>query len=205
MQCKPEARDDSLRRAVITGVALAVTALWTAPVQANEFAASIQRYFDEHVRPWLQEAVVVDAVRAQNAETAGLSQEQIDALDKKWRAESKAGGGELVDKVLSRDLSAFLKKKKEESGGFITEAFVMDARGLNVGQSDVTSDYWQGDEDKWQKTYPAGKDAVFVDDIEFDESSSMFQSQISATVVDPQSGEPIGAITVGINMDKLME
>jgi hypothetical protein len=45
----------------------------------------------------------------------------------------------------------------------ITEMFVMDAKGLNVGQSDVTSDYWQGDEAKWQKTYGAGPGVVFVD------------------------------------------
>jgi hypothetical protein len=33
-----------------------------------------------------------------------------------------------------------------------------------VGQSDVTSDYWQGDEGKWQKTFGTGDaNAIFVD------------------------------------------
>lgn len=79
----------------------------------------------------------------------------------------------------------------------------MDAKGLNVGQSDVTSDYMQGDEDKWQKTYPVGPDAVFIDEVEFDDSSGQFQSQANATVTDPATGQAIGAITLGINVEKL--
>ena len=35
-----------------------------------------------------------------------------------------------------------------------------DNKGLNVGQSDVTSDYWQGDEAKWKKSYKMGAGAV---------------------------------------------
>jgi hypothetical protein len=79
----------------------------------------------------------------------------------------------------------------------------MDAKGLNVGQSDVTSDYWQGDEAKWQKTYGAGSGVVFVDGVEEDESTQALQSQASVTISDPETGEPIGAITVGINLDML--
>jgi uncharacterized phage infection (PIP) family protein YhgE len=37
---------------------------------------------------------------------------------------------------------------------------VKDNKGLNVGQSDVTSDYWQGDEAKWKKSYKMGAGAV---------------------------------------------
>ena len=87
----------------------------------------------------------------------------------------------------------------------VTEIFVMDNKGLNVGQSDVTSDYWQGDEAKWQKTFLAGADAVFIDAVEFDESTQTFQSQLSLPVVDPQSGDVIGAVTIGVNVDTLLQ
>jgi len=79
----------------------------------------------------------------------------------------------------------------------------MDFKGLNVGQSAVTSDYMQGDEAKWQKTYQAGADALFIDEVEFDDSTQSFQTQMSATVVDPATGEAIGAITIGVNVEKL--
>jgi len=61
----------------------------------------------------------------------------------------------------------------------------------------------QGDEAKWQKTYQAGPDAVFIDEVEFDDSTQSFQTQLSATVVDPATGEAIDAITIGVNVEKL--
>lgn len=170
---------------------------------ANDFADQITTVLNGQVKSWISDPVVVEAVKAQNAETGGLSEADIDTLDKQWRAEAEAGSGPLIDKVLANKLSAFLKEKKEASGGLFSEIFVMDAKGLNVGQSDVTSDYMQGDEDKWQKTYPVGPDAVFIDEVEFDDSSGQFQSQANVTVTDPATGQAIGAITLGINVEKL--
>jgi hypothetical protein len=102
---------------------------------------------------------------------------------------------------MGRELSAYLKEKVAASGGRITEVFVMDALGLNVAASNVTSDYWQGDEDKYAKTYNMGSGAVFVDEVEFDESSQTYQGQISISLTDPASGEVVGAMTIGLNAE----
>lgn len=146
---------------------------------------------------------VVAAVEAQNRKSAGLGQPDIDRLDKQWRSETAANSRPLIDSVLANELSQFLGKVKTDGRGLYTEIFVMDNKGLNVGQSDVTSDYWQGDEAKWQKTYGAGANAILIDDVEFDESSQSFQSQLSLPVVDSGSGEVVGAITIGVNVDLL--
>lgn len=175
----------------------------TTNALANEFESQILDILNNQVSGWLSDPAIVDAIKAQNAEHAGLSDADIDALDKKWRAEAKTGSGELIDGVLAKDISKFLTGKKEGSSGVFSEIFVMDNKGLNVGQSDVTSDYMQGDEGKWQKTYQAGPDAVFVDEVEFDDSSQTFQSQVSKTIVDPADGKAIGAITLGINVENL--
>ena len=116
----------------------------------------------------------------------------------------KKGGGALIDKTLANAASKVLKRLKAAHPDTVTEVFVMDNRGLNVGQSDVTSDYMQGDESKWQKTYAAGAGSIFIDEVEFDESTQKFQSQISATISDPATGKPIGAITVGLNIESLL-
>ena len=79
----------------------------------------------------------------------------------------------------------------------------MDAKGLDVAQSTLTSDYWQGDEAKWSETYPVGPDAVQIGEIEQDESTQVFQSQVSIAVTDPATGEVIGAITVGVDVSML--
>ncbi|MEQ8398187.1 hypothetical protein [Thalassobaculum sp.] len=187
----------------ITAMAAVVMGFTSFGASANDYAPQITKMFNEQVKPWLSDPVVVDAIKAQNTKTASLSDADIDKLDKQWRAEAKGGGGPLVNELLGNALSKFLAGKKAAANGVYSELFVMDAKGLNVGQSDVTSDYMQGDEGKWQKTYPVGPDAMFIDEVEFDESSKAFQSQVSATIVDPATGKPIGAITIGMNVEKL--
>lgn len=190
-------------RKIAGAVATAAVMLIAAPAGANEFEPQIRAFYNSDVKVWLSDPAVVDAVKAQNAEHAGFDDAKVDALDQQWRAEKDSGSGPLIDKVLTNALSQYLQGKKESAGGKITEVFVMDDKGLNVGQSDVTSDYMQGDEAKWQKTYGVGPDAVFVDEVEFDDSTESFQSQVSGTVVDPATGEAIGAITVGVAVENL--
>ena len=151
---------------------------------------------------WLNNSIVIDHVNAQNTRHASMSEADIIALDKKWRAETSASDQPMIKGILANELSAYLSQVKENSAGLYTEIFVMDNKGMNVGQSDATSDYWQGDESKWQKTYPMGADSIHVGDIELDESSQQFQSQVSMPVVD-SSGQVIGAVTVGINVDAM--
>lgn len=170
---------------------------------ANEYEPQMRATFENQIKPWLSNPAVINAIKAQNEKHAGFDAGKIDAMDQQWRAEAKAGGGPLIEEILAQEISKFLHEKKGELGGIVTEMFVMDNKGMNVGQSDVTSDYMQGDEAKWQKTYQAGAEAVFVDEVEFDDSTESFQSQLSATVTDPETGEPIGAITIGINVEEL--
>lgn len=146
---------------------------------------------------------VIAAIREQNKMNAGLKQGDIDALDGQWRSEVETGAGALIARVMGSDVSKYLKSIQNGEAGIITELFIMDNRGLNVAQSEVTSDYWQGDESKFQKSFGAGAGAIFVDEVEFDESTQRFQTQGSFTITDPDSGEPIGAVTVGIDMEMI--
>ena len=175
----------------------------TGLASANEFAPQIKEILDTKLMAWTKEPAVIEAIRKQNQAHAGLDAAKIDELDKDWRAQAKAGGGPLVDDLLNRAASKYLGKMKSGVNGLVSEVFVMDNKGLNVAQSDVTSDYMQGDEAKWKKTYPVGSDAVFIDEVEFDDSSETFQCQVSVTITDPATGKPIGAATFGINIEEL--
>lgn len=179
--------------ALVTGLAFA----------AGPHEAPMTEYAKAKVPAWLNNAVVVTAVKAQNAKHASLTQADIDKLDKDWRAQTKVADKPLINAVLGNELSAYLKKVKADSKGLITEIFVMDDKGLNVGQSDVTSDYWQGDEAKWQKTFKVGPDAIHLGDVEQDESTQRFQSQLSLPVVDPETKQVIGAVTIGLDVENL--
>ena len=169
---------------------------------ASDPVSAMQSFLDEQVATWSQNTVLVEAIVAQNGKTNGYDAGQIDMLDQTWRAEVGTAS-DLVDSVLLNDAADFLRMQVDASGGMITEVFIMDSVGLNVAASSPTSDYWQGDEAKFQKTYPMGADAVHFSEIEFDESSQSYQAQLSLTINDA-SGTPVGAMTVGINADSLM-
>ena len=170
---------------------------------ANEFEPQIREVFEQRLKSWVENPMVIEAIKQQNHENQTMSAAGIDALDKDWQRQVKAGGGPLIEHMLSKEASVLLAKRKAGSNELVTEVFVMDNKGLNVAQSDITSDYMQGDEAKWQETYAKGANVVFIDDIEFDDSTEVFQSQVSATITDPSTGEPIGAVTFGINIEAL--
>jgi sensor histidine kinase regulating citrate/malate metabolism len=75
----------------------------------------------------------------------------------------------------------------------------MDNQGANVCMTNRTSDYWQGDEAKWQKSFEGGKGAIFIDERKYDSSAKAVIVQISVPVMD--GDKAIGAITVGIKVD----
>ena len=168
---------------------------------AADAPPAMRAFVESNVMSWAMSAQVIDAVIEQNAQTAGSSEEQILEWDSAWRSQVGQTDQPLINEVMGRDLSKFLADKVEASGGRITEIFVMDALGLNVAASDVTSDYWQGDEAKYSESYGAGSGAVFVDAVEFDESSQSYQGQISVALSDPATGQVIGAMTIGLNAE----
>ncbi|MCR9386392.1 hypothetical protein [Vibrio metoecus] len=182
---------------------LALLVLVSLPTLANDYQAQLTQYVQTEVKQIAADPMIIDAVKAQNAKNANLTQGDIDQLDKQWRAEVGQSDQPMIQSILGTPASQKLLTIQNASNGKITEVFVMDNKGLNVAQSEVTSDYWQGDEAKWQNTYPKGTGAFDISDIEEDESTQMFQAQVSYTVTDPSSGEAIGAITVGINVDAL--
>lgn len=184
-------------------LSLAITLVCSTLTYANEYAAAMTDHANKVVKPWLATPEIVAAINSQNDANKALTNAEIVNLDKSWRRETNASSQPMIRKAMDNPLSALLKKKQQESNGLYTEIFIMDAYGLNVGQSEVTSDFWQGDEAKWQQTFQKGPDAIHISEVEKDESTLTYQSQLSLPVVDPSTQKVIGAITIGINVDGL--
>jgi hypothetical protein len=103
----------------------------------------------------------------------------------------------VLSSPISKELQKFAQKQPA-----VREAFVMDDQGAVVGETNVTSDYWQGDEKKWTESYKGGKGAAFIDVAQFDASARVVLQQISLPIVD-EGGRVIGAVTWGIVLDKI--
>ncbi|WP_445679755.1 hypothetical protein [Radicibacter daui] len=174
-----------------------------AAAQQNKYDTVIRAFAENTVRQWIADPRIIAALREQNAHNRHITRMAIDTLDAQWRAELTSTSHPLIDTVLAKPASRLLLADEKTTDGLVTEIILMDEHGLNVAQSDVTTDYWQGDEAKWQKSFGAGAGAIFIDRPERDESTQTFQSQLSMTVSDPDTGRAIGAITVGISIERM--
>ena len=182
----------------------AASLLIALPAHANDFTESIQRFFDSDISQWVNDPALVAAITSRNTVTSGYSQAEIDALDMAWRGEVGQANRPTIMPILDNPTSDVLRERVASYGGRVTEIFVMDAVGLNVAASDITSDFWQGDEAKFNETFGRGLGSVHISEIEFDESTQRYQGQISVTIVDPSSGTAVGAMTIGIDAESLM-
>jgi hypothetical protein len=140
--------------------------------------------------------LLVRAVRQQNA--SGLTPDEIERREKAWRATK-----ELTPFKLSLQTSSageFLKSQVQRSTSF-NEAFLTDNQGANVAAYPATSDYMQGDEDKWIDSFNGGRGRVFIGALELDESTNTVAAQVSAPVLD--RGRTIGVLVVGVTINYL--
>lgn len=155
------------------------------------------------LRSVLNNPIVTLSVERQTAARGRLSEREIERLDAQWRKETQDSRKPLIAATLANPLSSYLTRVQAHSLGLYCEIFVMDANGLNVGQSTITSDYWQGDEAKFQNTFPISADAVFVDEAQWHEESRTWRIQISLSLPAPEGGAAIGAATFEINLTEL--
>ena len=189
-------------RVLATLACLAPSTLHAEP-QAPDPKALMTPEFISSVREWLANPIVNLSIHTQNDLRGALPQDEIDALDKQWRAERESEDKPLISATLSAPLSIYLLRVQAMSTGLFTETFVMDANGLNVGQSAITGDYWQGDEAKFQKTFPIAADAVFIDEAEWDEERKIWRAQLNMTIADDKTSKAIGAATIEVNLTEL--
>jgi hypothetical protein len=155
----------------------------------------------EKIKGWVSQAIIVDAVKAQNGQM--LSLDEIKKRDVAWIKVKKAKGNPngLMKQTQNHATGKWLKKKNKENRGKYPEAFLCDNQGANVAVSKLTSDYWQGDEGKWKNAFNGGNGKVFYGDPEFDKSAKSMLVQISVPVND--SGKTIGVLVVGVKFSAL--
>lgn len=155
------------------------------------------------IKSFLKNDIVTVSIDAQNKRLTKLTQAEIDAVDKQWVEEREAADKPLIAATLSNPLSVYLNRIQGRSLGLYAEIFIMDQNGLNVGQSSITKDFWQGDEAKFQKTFQVSKDAIFIDDPEWDDEAKIWRAQVNFTLTDASGATPIGAATVELNLTEL--
>ncbi len=163
---------------------------------AEEVPESIKHLAPNTLANWGENSILVDAVKAHNNKNLSLS--DIKTKDAKWL--NTAGIDDFMQSLMNNAAAKELFRL-EQSKPYFTEVFLMGNKGANVAMTNKTSDYWQGDEAKFTKSYADTLGAIHIGDVEFDQSSQAYLVQVSVPVID--GGKAIGVITIGVNLDEL--
>ncbi len=164
---------------------------WRKQKDVNkERRAKFERQSDHNIRLLevkLQDTVILEALRIANNRYRGISDEQIQALDKTWIT----SGDEIIESMTDFQCNEALKIFQAGYPGF-AEIFITEMNGLNVCVTNKTSDYYQADEEWWIRTIKQGK-SWRQSNLEFDESAGVFAVPLYIPVRDPANGNLLGA------------
>ncbi|MBV6342699.1 ATP-binding protein [Candidatus Magnetobacterium casense] len=129
----------------------------------------------------------------------------IDEKDKEWMQVPKnvitPFMADIINNPLSKSLKYQIEHLKKERGYYIySEVFLTNKYGANVAQTGKTSDYFQADEEWWQR---AKKDGFYIGAAEYDDSSETYALPIGIAITDG-NGNFSGVIKLVFNLKNVI-
>jgi hypothetical protein len=153
---------------------------------------------------WLQTPELVQWLAHYNQAREDLTEPQILALDQQWRSDYQKGNHPGLNALLSPKLMALLERwLANDTHDYITEIIITGRRGMNVAAKPYSSDFWQGDEAKFQQGVVQTNGHWFFDKVLYDSSSQHFQAQISVPI--RANAEVVGVITLGVAIERIIQ
>lgn len=172
-----------------------------SPGFSEEIEGILSRRTSE-LQDFLRNPEILDVVRAANFEHKNMTLNEILGLDKKFRATKDADP--WIRGFMTNACAQHLIRYQKDHPGY-AELFITDAKGLNVGQTNRTSDYYQADEDWWLRAYENGAGKAYHGDIEFDESSQSQAVSIYAPIMDGDPSKAIGVAKAVLDIAQIKE
>ena len=145
----------------------------------------------KYLQQLAQNPVVVKAVVAQNG--IELPSDVIEKRDTEWKASKELTP--FKEQLIESEAGQLFKNHVEDSSS-ILEIFLTDKRGANVAAYPPTSDYWQGDEEKWIIPFKSGEN--YFGPAAFDDSTAMTTIQVSIPI--KEAGNTIGVMVAGVSV-----
>lgn len=116
-------------------------------------------------------------------------------IDRQWAADSKTAGARSG--LLASPASVFLIDVVRHDPIY-REILVTDLSGRLVAASNITTDYFQGDEPWWVQSFDNGRGRVTVSDVRRDESAGVYAFEVAVPVpgLPPASEELAGIVKI---------
>ncbi|HSA99654.1 MAG TPA: GAF domain-containing protein [Anaerolineales bacterium] len=130
-----------------------------------------------------------------------LTSAEIQQLDNEWRTASKNNRITWpATALLNNDASSQLRRFQKQFPQNV-EVFLTDQQGLILAATNLTSDYYQGDEAWWQIAY---RERIYIGQPEYDESTQTLATIIAIAIRDEKSKNVLGILRTTVKFNALV-
>lgn len=168
----------------------------------------IKDLLQSKIEQWKRLPLLSATLMKHNLQNEAMDTQAILERDGSWISAFLRNDQSYAEEFIDRDLSTELRELKKQTQGIITEIIVIDERGINVAVSDMTSDYWQGDEEKFINVVGKPVNFMHFGAIIYDESTKRFQLHLSVPLYSEEPGGVIakflGIMVVGVDVEKAL-
>ena len=175
----------------------------TVSFELNEHETLLAHHIAAYLLSDLQTQVDLHANIANREPFTSLS--EILNLDSKWQALAPSQPSELAANLLSLPTSKALAAWQASFDGLVTETFLMDEMGAVTALSQLTSDFWQGDEEKFSATVGKKPGEIILSDLIYDSSVRRFQILAATPLYNSNTGKFSGAVAIGLDIELALQ
>jgi len=179
-------------------------AVFLAQDVLNDIDKAIYKRIEE-IRSYSTDLILAGTIKNSNLEFEAMDDVEgyISGKEKDWLSDS---GDAFVEGLMGNMLSRGLSEKVGfyERGyhyKLFGEIFATNRYGTVVGLTSKTTDYYQADEEWWQR---AKENSLYVSDIEFDTSSGIYSNDICVRI-DDEDGSFLGILKAVLNNREAIE
>ncbi|MFQ6673104.1 MAG: HAMP domain-containing protein, partial [Candidatus Tectimicrobiota bacterium] len=165
---------------------------------AQQMAAKIDLAIQKEIDQWTvftHNSALIKAVERANRRY------EFDRIDREWPL-SEAYRHFYTPRLNST--TGLLRRYQSLYPEGYAELFVTDGRGALIAATNRTTDYWQADEGWWQIAFSDGRGAVYVSNVEFDDSAQVYAVAMALPVKNRDGTRTIGVLKVILNFHELM-
>ncbi|MGH9323523.1 MAG: PDC sensor domain-containing protein [Vicinamibacteria bacterium] len=173
--------------------------LWTIAIASQKIDPAVEAEVQgrvAEVQGWAADPTIVAAVL--EADGNLRSMDEIEEIDRDWQAAT--GVTDFMRTLINHPASERLRELRS-SDPALQEIFATDQLGALVAATNKTSDFYQGDEEKFHEAFAEGKGGIHIGKLALDESIQSYSIPIGVPVLD--QGKAIGVLVATLNVQKL--
>lgn len=167
-----------------------------------------QRVIAELVEPrlqrWVQLPRVQTALVEHNRLMESLSRNDIQERKDQWQKAFAQRRYDDIEHWLDVDLSREMSGWVAVSDGVLIQTVLMDAHGFTVAAGAMPADYWLGNTAVYEQAVASQPGQLTFDAVRFYRSTERFNAHVSVQVVQPDTEEILGVLSVGVNVEEAL-